>query len=56
MKKTKAELIAIWLAVHPQDASSPDLDFNAVAGYVEMADGTFLQWRDFRALMQGEDL
>jgi hypothetical protein len=46
-KFTKTELVTQWLASYPQDKNDPDLEFNAVAGYVETKDGMFSHCKDW---------
>ena len=43
---TRADLIQAWLLIHPDD---PDTEFNAIAGYVERQNGTFVLYRDWLA-------
>lgn len=38
---TKQELIKEWLAKYPKDANCPDLEHNAIAGYVQNKQGYF---------------
>jgi hypothetical protein len=46
-KFTKAQLVSRWLQAYPQDKDDPDLEFNALAGYVETKDGLFVAYRDW---------
>lgn len=49
MSKTRKELVQEWLKSYPADANDIDLEFNAVAGYVERRDGTFQLYADWQA-------
>jgi hypothetical protein len=44
---TKAQLIAIRLARFPEEANSPDLELNAVAGHVKCRDGLYRDWAEY---------
>ena len=50
--KTKHELIAQWLAAFPEDIYNPHLEQMAVAGHVEMKDGTYLPFKEWSALKE----
>lgn len=55
--KTLTQLVQEWLELYPNDADDPDLEFNAVAGYVRLTTGEYMHWDTYvceRARGRGE--
>lgn len=48
---TKKQLIDLWLAKYPDDLNHPDLEQQALAGYVKLKNGLYI-WYGLYKLMK----
>lgn len=51
---TKSELIENWLKHFPHDKEDNDLEFNALAGYVNLQNGLYIRFSEWIQIKEGK--